>query len=177
MNLKSLTIIALALTIVALITSLVAVQAQTKGTKAPTLTPLDYVEIQQLISRYPHALDTCADKGNEYAKLFTADGVFSWNGNKAEGRESLVAIAGGPNCPPGKKRLNIRHITVNTVIEPSPEGATGKSYLLQVSLGEGGGKLIAGGKYDDVYVKTPEGWRFKSRTYDSEHYIPYYVEH
>jgi hypothetical protein len=181
-TLKSVAVIALVLTTIALtisIVSLITVLAQLKGTKAPTLTALDYAEIQQLNSRYPHALDTCADKGNEYAELFTADGVFTVNGKKSEGRESLAAVAGGPNCPRRKMNpLNMRHVIVNTVIAPSLEGATGKSYVLQVSFGEGGGKLIAGGKYSDVYVKTPEGWRFKSRTYESDHYIPnYYSEY
>jgi hypothetical protein len=40
------------------------------------------------------------------------------------------------------------------VIVPSPEGATGRAFLPQNA-----------GHYDDVYVKTPQGWRFKSREY------------
>ena len=59
------------------------------------------------------------------------------------------------------------HVTLNAVIEPSPEGAIGKSYL--VYPGERG--IIAEdaehrghvGGYQDVYVKTPQGWRFKKR--------------
>jgi hypothetical protein len=27
------------------------------------------------------------------------------------------------------------------------------------------GKVEAQGRYEDVYVKTPQGWRFKSRTH------------
>jgi hypothetical protein len=43
------------------------------------------------------------------------------------------------------------------VIEPAPEGA--KARIVN-SRG--------GGYYDDVYVKTPEGWRFKSRNVISD---------
>jgi hypothetical protein len=52
------------------------------------------------------------------------------------------------------------------VIEPSPEGAKGRQYLVVIDIGEGGkpGSVLIGGHYEDVYVKTPVGWRFKSRT-------------
>jgi hypothetical protein len=36
-------------------------------------------------------------------------------------------------------------------LTPSREGATGKAYY-------------NGGRYEDAYVRTPRGWRFKSRT-------------
>jgi hypothetical protein len=53
------------------------------------------------------------------------------------------------------------------MIEPSPEGAIGKSDLLFVTIGPDGwtGTLDGGGKYYDVYVKTAEGWRIKSRQF------------
>ena len=36
---------------------------------------------------------------------------------------------------------------------------------MAIDVGEGGkpSSIIHGGRYDDVYVKTPDGWRFKSR--------------
>ena len=51
------------------------------------------------------------------------------------------------------------------IIDPSPEGATGKEYLAVVDLSENGkpGVVHQGGHYEDVYVKTAQGWRFKSR--------------
>jgi len=160
---KLLTTIALALGVVLF----VAVQARSKGTKAPTLTALDYAEIEQLNAHYAHALDTCADKGNEFADLFVPDGVYDGHGHKNEGHERLAALAGGPNCAPPKGPLNLHHVFVNTMIEPSAEGAIGKSYFLGVALGENGqtGRLTEGAKVYDVYVKTPAGWRFKSRTF------------
>jgi len=45
----------------------VALRAQPRAAKEPSLTALDYAEIQQLNSHYAQALDTCADKGNEFA--------------------------------------------------------------------------------------------------------------
>ena len=63
-----------------------------------------------------------------------------------------------------------RRFIVNHVIEPTPEGAVGHAYVVEVDLpSEGeklGGELTAtGGHYDDVYEKTVDGWRFKSRQF------------
>lgn len=146
--------------------SFVAVQAHPKGAKALTLTALDYAEIQQLSIRYCHTLDTCADRGNEFANLFAPDGVWISRKRRAQGHEALAAWAGGPDyCT--NNPLAIRHVALNTMIEASPEGAIGKSYVLQLTIGKDGstGMIRGGGKYYDVYVKTAEGWRFKSRTF------------
>ena len=59
----------------------------------------------------------------------------------------------------------ISHISVNHVITPSPEGATGKSYLLAIGVGANPTTIERQGGYEDVYVKTEDGWRFKSRTH------------
>ena len=39
------------------------------------LTPMDRIQIQQLIARYAFALDTGGRNGYDYADLFAADGV------------------------------------------------------------------------------------------------------
>jgi len=128
------------------------------------LTPLDYIEIRQLVARYAYAVDSGADEGRVYASLFAADGAFAdRSGRETTGREALAALA----------RRNTRglqsafHFIVNHVIEPSPEGARGKEYLLQVRIGEGErpNDVFGGGRYDDIYVKTAEGWRFKRRQF------------
>jgi hypothetical protein len=128
------------------------------------LTPIDYVEIRQLVARYAYAVDTGADNGNVYASLFASDGAFADRmGRETKGREALAALA----------RRNTRgpqsafHFIVNHVIEPTPEGAAGKEYLLQLRIGEGErpNGIFGGGHYDDVYVKTTDGWRFKRRQF------------
>ena len=152
------------------------VHAQQSATAShPTLTAQDYIDIQQLLNRYAFALDTCSNNGYDYADLYTPDGIFYWgiNSRKSVGREELAEAAGGGKL--GCKRAKSAtlenpiqgHITVNAVIEPSPEGAIGKSYL--VYPGEQG--IIAPdpehrghvGGYQDVYVKTDKGWRIKKR--------------
>src|SRR5262245_19142668 len=128
------------------------------------LSALDYVEIRQLIARYAYAVDTGADNGNVYASLFAPDGVFADRmGRETKGQEALAALA----------RRNTRgpqsafQFIVNHVIEPAKEGAIGKEYLLQLRMGERErpNDVFGGGHYDDVYVKTPDGWRFKRRQF------------
>ncbi len=146
------------------------------ATKATTLTAQDYVEIQQLVARYAFAVDKCTNSGYDYADLYTPDGVFSVSNESGvpgrlrfEGRERLAQAAGGgkdgcrdPKTLPG---YGLSHIVVNHVITPSPEGATGKCYLLAIGIGGDPNKIERQGGYEDVYVKTPQGWRFKSRVH------------
>ena len=51
------------------------------------------------------------------------------------------------------------------MITPTADGASGKSYLLAIGVGGDPTKIERQGGYEDVYVKTPAGWRFKSRVH------------
>ena len=125
----------------------------------------DYLDIQQLVMTYPIALDTGAGQGALYADLFTPDGVFMSDTVKHEGREALIKFAWQHR--PGQGPLYVRNYSTNPWIEASPEGATGKAYALVLDLGEDGkpNTIIGGGHYEDVYVKTAQGWRIKKRLY------------
>jgi hypothetical protein len=57
----------------------------------------------------------------------------------------------------------ISHIIVNHVITPTADGASGKSYLLAIGVGGKPTQIELQGGYEDVYVKTSDGWRFRSR--------------
>lgn len=140
---------------------------------APVLTALDYFEIQQLVARYAHAIDTCSNNGYDYADLFTADGSFvpSFEGKQLapiQGRERLAAVSGG-----GSNACNnvpwieqgVRHIYTNHVITPTAEGATGVVDMLMIGLGGDPNKIEYDGHYVDTYVRTADGWRFKQRVH------------
>ena len=155
---------------------------------AGELSALDYYEIEQLAYRYAHALDTCANDGYDYADLYTEDGVFIDNYSndgygkdgviRAQGREQLAHAAGGgaEGCKkpirgdlatPGDGAVawnGWSHLMVNPVIEPAPEGATGRVYLIMLGM-NGPGSVVRDGGYEDIYVKTATGWRIKQRTH------------
>ena len=67
-----------------------------------------------------------------------------------------------------------RHWNNSWHITPSPEGAKGRVYWMVLDVGSGepidglpggaGWTHRSTGVYEDVYVKTSEGWRIKSRT-------------
>ena len=142
------------------------------------LTALDYFQIQQLVAKYAQYIDTCSNNGYDYADLFAEDGFFApfqngQLGRKAQGREALARVSGGgpDGCTgAGWIREGVHHLYVNHIIEPTPEGAKGQVNMLMIGLGGDKNKIEHDGYYEDTYVKTPAGWKFKSRihhaTYD-----------
>jgi len=139
-------------------------------------TALDYAEIEQLGRRYAYGIDTCGNNGYEYADVFTEDGVFIDNNSDAgfaaggrvlaEGREALAALIGGGTrgCETPQVWTDWSHLMLNHEITPTADGATGRIYLVQLGM-EGPGSVARHGGYEDVYVRTADGWRIKSRTH------------
>jgi hypothetical protein len=164
---------AVALGVAVLVPSLAYVQTQAAVTK---LTPQDYIDIQQLVEGYPYKIDYCTNSGYDYADMYADDGVFGvaseWNSPAKthiwyRGREQLAEAAGGGKAgckvrPPSKTGTRVHHIQTSLVITPTATGAVGKSTLLATGVGGPTGIEWQGG-YEDSYVKTAKGWRFKSR--------------
>jgi hypothetical protein len=159
-----------------------AVEAQQTRTDGATgvmaLTALDYILIKQLVNRYAFALDTGSRNGYDYADLFSDDGVFDSNSRgRVQGRDQLAALARGEKKGP----FYVNHYIMNHIIEPTADGAMGRQYLININhdekipqvgpnpnqwdlVGQKRGSLdTVGGHYEDVYTKTPEGWRFRYR--------------
>jgi hypothetical protein len=136
-----------------LIASAVAIGAQ------GSLTAQDRAEIQELSAKYARSLGSCA--AEEYADLFAPEtGYFASNiRGEVVGRERLMALVRSERhctspAPQGSAATNASPRPVPTVaIEMTSTGPVGRADL--------GAKV---GQYDDEYVKTSNGWRFKSRT-------------
>ena len=155
--------------------TLVVVQGQPRS--SASFTALDYAEIQQLVARYAFAIDTCGDNGYDYARLYAPDGVyidkyseagFSKGGIRSEGYEALALVAGGgkqANPCANSQRWDLNHVLVNHVITPTSDGATGRVYLVELWGGTDPSHTLRAGGYEDVYVKTSDGWRFRTRTH------------
>ena len=141
--------------------------------KPTALTAMDYIEIQQLVAKYARYIDTCSNNGYDYADLFTADGKFVpvINGKTTagiQGRERLAEVSGGGSrgCKNvGWIQQGVRHLYPNHIIEATPEGAKGTVDMLMIGLGGDPNKIQYDGHYEDIYVKTPQGWRFQQRTH------------
>ena len=147
--------------------------AHAQAPKPGELTALDYIEIQQLIAKYARAIDTCSNLGYDYADLFTADGAFipSFEGKQLapiQGREKLAEVSGGgsKNCKnvPWIEQ-GVRHLYANHVFTPTAYGATGVVDMLMIGLGGDPNKIEYDGYYEDTYVRTAQGWRFKQRVH------------
>ena len=146
------------------------------------LTPADYIEIQQLVNRLNFALDYCTNFGRDFADLFIDGGEFVIDQGDGEPsvrntRAELIELAGGPTCesrrtPPS---AYILHLAESLVIEPADDGARGKSYAIYpANHGRYLSDEVAGqlGIYHDEYVRTPAGWRFRSRRHEVNPVVP-----
>ena len=146
------------------------------GQPAVTLTAMDYVQIQQLVNRLNFALDYCGSGGRAFADLFVAGGRYVIDRGDGQPtvrdtRDALIALAGGPDCesrrtPPSSYIL---HLAESLVIEATAEGARGTSYAFYPSkAGKHLNADTAGqlGFYHDEYVRTPNGWRMRTRRHE-----------
>ena len=133
-----------------------------QGKNTPSLTGQDYSEIQQLIARYNQGLDL--EDLDMYAAIFTEDAV--WRGSNAQalvGREAMVESV--------KQRISARpreherrHWQNNSVITRTADGATARTYFVSFEVSYQPPRTVFSGYYDDLLVKTSDGWRIKERS-------------
>ena len=121
-----------------------------------TLSPSDHIELQELYARYNYVMDST--DATMLPRVFTPDATLG----PPDGRVKALDVLEGLEP---KERPQVYRITNNIIITPSPEGARGTASVILVNILASPPTLIGGGVYEDVMVKTPEGWRFKSRTY------------
>lgn len=146
----------------------IAVFAQGAPTPA-ALTAMDHIEIQQLNAAYARYIDTGEENGEAWARLFTPDGVFTRQAkDRYAGRQQLAELA----RVTGRGPQYVAHFLTNLMVKAAPGGAVGSAYCMVVrfpddKMGDADPRPSvpgAGCRYDDVYVKTADGWKFKSRT-------------
>jgi hypothetical protein len=132
--------------------------------------PADRAAIEDLLGAYNQALSSCASA--QYAGLFTADGTFTSDdfrgathrrlyGKTAtlSGHEKLVELVETEEfC------LNPQQRAARAAASPTNAGSF-RDLTLEVTRQGIRGVLPLGngGRYEDVYVKTADGWKFKSR--------------
>jgi len=113
----------------------------------------DMDEIRNLYAHYNLVLD--AGESEAWADTFTEDGTFG----TSEGRTELIAFADGFH----EQNPQSRHWNTNLHVTPMADGAAGTTYLMLWNVGVRPASIILTGIYTDALVRTPDGWRFKSR--------------
>jgi hypothetical protein len=162
------TVVGIAIVVLCALAVLPAEQNTAREPARAAFSARDTIEIQQLARKYAWALDSGDDYGYAYADLFAPDGVFvgmnqGASGRSYQGRDVLAALARGGT----RGATHQRHFTMNHVITPTSDGATGRVYVVMLDVGVVGtpNGVSHGGHYEDVYQRTDVGWRFKRRTY------------
>lgn len=137
-------------------TAIVALAVAGSAAHAADLTTQDYIDIEQLYATYNHAIDS-AD-AEAWAATFTPDGTFN---TRFTGKEGLMGFI--KMWREKMNGANRRHWNSNLRITPSAEGANGTVMLMLLDVGTKPPSIASTGMYTDVLVKTPTGWRFKTR--------------
>jgi hypothetical protein len=133
----------------------------------------DREEITKLKARYCNYVDGSWDRlTHDYdgvASIFVEDGLWEAGPKlRGEGREGIRDFF--------KAAQNISfafHRISNPIIEISDDTATGNWHVL-VALTQPGGKPVwIAGIYNDDFVRTPEGWKFKTLSFKQAFAVPY----
>ena len=61
-----------------------------------------------------------------------------------------------------------RHYNGSLLITPTPEGAKARGYYILFDVTTEPRTIVSSGYYDDVFTKTPDGWRIQHRTLHSD---------
>jgi hypothetical protein len=152
-----------------------ALFAQQKSAGPRKLSADDYIEIQQLYARYHHLINELKseDQTDQIANLWIEDGFFD-NGTTARppyrGRKDIATEykSSFRNHTEGVDSADRMFTDIGLLIEPTPEGAVGKSALVRLKTSADRSQPVAiefTGEYHDELVKTREGWKFKSRVF------------
>ena len=147
--------------------------AQDRGGSG-TLTAQDRLDIQELYWSYAHGHDF--RDAELVASTFADDAVLQTLPGSALTGKDAIAESYARRFADGSFDSGWRHWQNAWRITPTPEGALGRVYWVALEVGTGdpapvplpvdgvkGPRFISTGYYEDVYVKTAEGWRFKSR--------------
>jgi hypothetical protein len=133
--------------------ALALLSGQTSGS-ASTVSAQDRAAIVALVTEYGRALGLC--EAEDYARLFAEpDGYFaSGPRGQVEGHDKLVALVRSERHCNDNSERHPRNIPPSVDLQVSADRIIGRATLPNNS-----------GHYEDVYVKTAQGWRFKSRNY------------
>lgn len=121
----------------------------------------DKFAIQELINRYAHNADFAEPAAMR--DIFAADGTFSVAAMdiSIQGIDNIIAFFEQMRA----SLEGVHHVTTGTIIDAGDDAdsATASSYIQTVQRSDDGTTIASIGRYQDVLVRSAEGWRFKER--------------
>jgi 3-phenylpropionate/cinnamic acid dioxygenase small subunit len=119
----------------------------------------DLIEIHQLLGQYGHLVD--AKAWDRFDELFTADAELDYTGvnvpDVLHGREAIQDFFRAANHPSAHHCVNIFAYDDGGTVRVRSKFFAPYTRPTHDPL------RWYGGDYDDIVVKTPEGWRFAKR--------------
>ena len=128
----------------------------------PTSAERDDVDaIVQLTVDYCWAIDEQNFDG--LRRIFTSDAEAQMVGTDRRGIDEIIDFVRGVLTPLDASQ----HMLTNHAVVVDGDRATGRCYFHAQHIrraAEGGRNLVIGGRYDDEFVRTVDGWRISRRT-------------
>ena len=123
----------------------------------------DLAEIHQLYSHYNQGTDF--GDANRWLNAFTEDAIFRIGENQEyNGRAEMTEWRRQSFAGREGREYHYRHWNSSWIITPDgPDRATGKVYWLAFNPTAETLAIGDTGFYEDIYVRTPDGWRIKQR--------------
>ena len=138
----------------------VRAHAQGGGTTMQ-LTPADQAEIRHILTSLNQGADF--NDSDLWVSQWTPDG--SWtrpDGESFVGHDRLREYRRSTRVP-GGGASGRRHWTNGVVLTPTADGATGRTYYMLIDVSTAPPTVSSAGHYEDVFVRTADGWRIKQR--------------
>jgi len=133
----------------------------------------DVQEITRLKGRYTMLADSGPDRphsGREISELFIEDGI--WHivptGSAKVGRAAIKEHFDNVQLFPFSY-----HLLGNPIIEVDGDTARGQWHVVVAFTHSEAGKMWVAGYYDDEFVRTADGWRFRSLVCTAAAAAPY----
>jgi len=133
---------------------------------AVTLPPEDRFSVVDIIHKFYLLVDS--GRASETAALFTTDAALIFGpGSPKPGTISGEAIAAAMRDRQRLADVTTRHVISNVALTPGSEARIGAHYLMTLYRADGGPRTTLPAfvaDVDEVFQKTPEGWKIAERT-------------
>ena len=127
----------------------------------------DRLEIQALLAGYSHAVSNCDP--DKFCALFTEDGVWERKQPASGGKYTEKVTVAGLEAlrefalENFKSQGQVRYVSADLLLEGGSDEAEGEVTSFIFDLNGPKPEISVVAVFDDVYIRTPKGWKFKYR--------------